>query len=62
MDPSEIQRFKSRVEVLEAKCERLDNDLADTRLLICTCTCMYHTLYLYMYMYNNTVQKYKSEL
>ncbi len=31
MDPSEVQRFKSRAEVLESRCERLENDLADAR-------------------------------
>ena len=31
MDPSEVHRFKSRVEVLESRCERLENDLADAR-------------------------------
>ena len=33
MDPGEVQRFKSRIEVLESKRERLENDLADARLL-----------------------------
>ena len=46
MDPNEVQRYRSRVEVLESKCERLENDLADARYMnihnCCTCMC---TLY-----------------
>lgn len=32
LDPTEIHKVKGRMEVLEAKCERLENDLADARL------------------------------
>ena len=45
MDPNEVQRYRSRVEVLESKCERLENDLADARYIgvhvcvHCMCNC-----------------------
>lgn len=31
LDPNEVHKVKGRVEVLEAMCERLENDLADAR-------------------------------